>query len=703
MNFKKTFLSLTQWTIPHGFEESIAHLLPKGVQKDGCGNYFITVGENSTTLFTCHLDTVSKRDKVKHVIEGNIIKTDGTTILGGDNKAGVCILMYLIEQQVPGTYYFFVGEECGTIGSRWALQHGENFFKKFKRAVAYDRRNQGSIITYQRGRRCCSDEFADALSKEFEKHDMVYHRDNTGVYTDTAVFVNVIQECTNLSAGVVGEHTNSEYIDIEYCEAVAKASALIDWENLPSIREAKEEYYYNSGNYNYNHGNNYYHGRNYGTRVDDYRRRNKYKKNKRYLDPEEEEDEEDFEECDFNTRNFNRNFNRHYRSQMQHDKCCHCEGDGSHACDTCGGNGCISCDECDSSGQHEIKCSKCADKQSLMECDMCFGEGFVSIQCKKCKGKGELGDCETCYGKGDVECIFCDGTGFDIDIDDDDVEDEFDEEEFDEEEFDEEEFEDGFDEEEEDEEVAAKMTIYDNDDDSSDYSMRGSQHMNNSIDSFENDRKDYANFLVVRQPNGLYAVFNNRSTNFTVFNLLETELQNYLRYTIFPINSVFKNIELKIHTMIQAGVNDEINQINYLSSDDGLARWRYCLNEFVYKVNGESYINEAHEEIKKFIYKHGEKVESRKSTRRGKKNKNNSPFYSNQSIIESYKKCEDKLEFIKNLKDSRLEEFIDAIKKLPKNERMEIFDRILEISEKTDLNKGNTVYQIMVELVSLIS
>lgn len=254
MNFKDTFLNLTQWVIPHGMEETITHLLPEGCQKDIKGNYSITIGK-SETLFTCHLDTVSTRAKVNHVIDGDWIKTDGTTILGGDNKAGVCVLMYLIEQKVPGTYYFFVGEECGRLGSKWALENNLDYFKQFKRAVAFDRRNRGSIITHQSSRLCCSPEFVTSLSKELSSLGLEYNGDSGGSYTDTYTFIDCIQECTNLSAGVVDEHTKSEKVDIVYLEQVAKAAAKIDWEKLPSQRDiSKKEYktYFSSNNSNYN-------------------------------------------------------------------------------------------------------------------------------------------------------------------------------------------------------------------------------------------------------------------------------------------------------------------------------------------------------------------------------------------------------------------------------------------------------------------
>ena len=83
MNFKENFLKLTEYTIPFGYESDIEHLLPSGWKKDSVGNYYYQIG-SSETLFTSHLDVATdEKVKINHVIKGNIIKTDGTTILGG--------------------------------------------------------------------------------------------------------------------------------------------------------------------------------------------------------------------------------------------------------------------------------------------------------------------------------------------------------------------------------------------------------------------------------------------------------------------------------------------------------------------------------------------------------------------------------------------------------------------------------------------
>ncbi len=247
MNFKDYFLRLTEYTVPFGYESELESLLPKGWNKDNIGNYYYEIGK-SETLFTSHLDTAcNKREKVNHVIEGDIIRTDGTTILGGDNKAGCVVLFYLIENKIPGTYYFFLGEEMAVhknypYGSLLAIEENPDYFKKFKRIISFDRKEKGQLITRQLGRNCCSSEFANYLIEEFNKNGIKYEPDKTGYYTDSAFFGDLIPEIVNLSVGVWNEHGKNEYVDIKYIESVAKAAVKVNWENSPIVRKIESKY-----------------------------------------------------------------------------------------------------------------------------------------------------------------------------------------------------------------------------------------------------------------------------------------------------------------------------------------------------------------------------------------------------------------------------------------------------------------------------
>ncbi len=256
----KKFLQLTRKTYPSGHETELECHLPKGYKVDSWGNYYIIVGK-SRTLFTCHLDTADYIQKtVKHHFEDGCVITDGKTILGADDKAGMTVMLYMIEKQVPGIYYFFLAEEVGCQGSKklakWLFKAvNEKKIKKypFDRVISFDRRGTSSIITHQMYGRCCSEEFANDLSEKLNAVDDTfrYKPDHTGVVTDSAQFMEFIPECTNISVGYYDEHTTQESQDYIHLQALCKASSKIDWESLPTkrdpdIEDEEDENYYDT-------------------------------------------------------------------------------------------------------------------------------------------------------------------------------------------------------------------------------------------------------------------------------------------------------------------------------------------------------------------------------------------------------------------------------------------------------------------------
>lgn len=322
MNIKNTFLKLTSKTYPHGTEHLLEKFLPKGFSLDSHGNYYYIIGE-SKTIFAAHLDTVSKKhEKVKTVEKkdkwGNrFIHTDGPTTLGADDKAGVCVLLYMMEKQVPGTYYFFIGEEVGCIGSKAAARADD--FYKYDRIISFDRRDTCSIITHQSWERCCSDDFANALSKEYGEYGLELKPDDGGVSTDSAQFMDIVPECTNISVGYYNEHTFNEYQNIDFLEKLCFASALVNWEDLPTKRDYKvkeyKDYYEDHGywnNRNWNRQSRW----NWGEEDEDLREAYKDEYDKiygysNYKTYDDYDDDEDFETPIDNTFESNlRNINR---------------------------------------------------------------------------------------------------------------------------------------------------------------------------------------------------------------------------------------------------------------------------------------------------------------------------------------------------------------------------------------------------------
>ena len=263
MNIKEKFLELTSRTYPHGTEKDIFPLLNSDLQEDEFGNLFIQIGE-SDVMFTSHLDTAtSAMTSVTHVIEGDIIKTDGKSILGADDKAGVTIMLHMIENKIPGLYYFFLGEEVGCVGSKkLSGKHKEEKIEGINKVVSFDRRGTTSIITFQASSRCCSDKFGEALAAELNKADSTfsYKNDPTGIYTDSAQFVSIYPECTNISVGYQSEHTFNESQNIDHLDKLAQACLLVNWNELPVERDPSvKEYssYGGYGGYDYGWGSDY--------------------------------------------------------------------------------------------------------------------------------------------------------------------------------------------------------------------------------------------------------------------------------------------------------------------------------------------------------------------------------------------------------------------------------------------------------------
>ncbi len=78
-----------------------------------------------TIMMSAHMDTVVPGKGVKPIIEGDIIRTDGTTFLGGDDKSGCAVIIETIrclqEQNIPHTNIeavFSICEEVGLLGAK---------------------------------------------------------------------------------------------------------------------------------------------------------------------------------------------------------------------------------------------------------------------------------------------------------------------------------------------------------------------------------------------------------------------------------------------------------------------------------------------------------------------------------------------------------------------------------------------------------
>ncbi|MEG0296388.1 MAG: M20/M25/M40 family metallo-hydrolase [Clostridium sp.] len=81
--------------------------------------------DSEALLFSCHMDTVTPGKGIKPIVENGVIKTDGTTILGGDDKAGIVAIIEaltsIVEEKISHPTIevaFSIAEEIGLYGAK---------------------------------------------------------------------------------------------------------------------------------------------------------------------------------------------------------------------------------------------------------------------------------------------------------------------------------------------------------------------------------------------------------------------------------------------------------------------------------------------------------------------------------------------------------------------------------------------------------
>src|SRR3989344_199338 len=144
-----TFLELVKIDSPSGSEGAIAKHVAKiledlglKVQIDSFGNVIGKLeGIGEPFMLNAHLDTVEPGRGIKPIVKGDIIKTDESTILGGDDKAGVSAILEALTSIVEGKVkhlpvevVFTLAEEVGALGAK----NLDYSLISAKRGVAFD-------------------------------------------------------------------------------------------------------------------------------------------------------------------------------------------------------------------------------------------------------------------------------------------------------------------------------------------------------------------------------------------------------------------------------------------------------------------------------------------------------------------------------------------------------------------------------------
>jgi tripeptide aminopeptidase len=109
-----------------------------------------TVPEAPPLLLSAHMDTVVPGEGVKPIVEGDVIRSDGTTVLGGDDKSGVAIICELLrvlrDRRIPHgpiDVVFTICEEKGLSGAK----HLDLSKLRAKSGVVLDSDSPGFLFT----------------------------------------------------------------------------------------------------------------------------------------------------------------------------------------------------------------------------------------------------------------------------------------------------------------------------------------------------------------------------------------------------------------------------------------------------------------------------------------------------------------------------------------------------------------------------
>ncbi|MBD9544287.1 hypothetical protein IB276_33110 [Ensifer sp. ENS04] len=215
-------------------------LMPAGFQRDEHQNLVLIIGHQPRILFSSHMDTVHHEEGRQDLLlkDGILTQTSKSSCLGGDDTAGIWLMLEMIKAGIEGVYVIHYGEERGGIGSRAKATHDPAFFAGIDIAIAFDRMGYGDVITHQCSRRTASDAFAKSLAKQLGNS---YQPCDAGIYTDTAEYADLVPECTNISVGYSHAHSPGEEQDVVFLLALREALLQVDWKELVVERDPADD------------------------------------------------------------------------------------------------------------------------------------------------------------------------------------------------------------------------------------------------------------------------------------------------------------------------------------------------------------------------------------------------------------------------------------------------------------------------------
>jgi len=231
LRYRRPAWSKTESAFIHKYIDSVP-----GMTEDAYGNRLL-IHPDSKTLISCHTDTVHRTPGKQAIVDRSGVISLATreresNCLGADDTAGIYAALRMIDAGVPCSFVFHRAEEIGGRGSAWLADKYPAWLRGFDRCVALDRRGTDDVITHQAWGRCCSNGFAEALCSAL---GMNHTPSPHGIFTDSANYVSLIPECTNVSVGYSREHSREETLDTVYLERLIDALCRVQWDSLPTL------------------------------------------------------------------------------------------------------------------------------------------------------------------------------------------------------------------------------------------------------------------------------------------------------------------------------------------------------------------------------------------------------------------------------------------------------------------------------------
>jgi tripeptide aminopeptidase len=187
---------------------------------DNYGNILVTKGTKRTfPCFCSHMDTVhmyakgfqllESNENNRHYLYARNVNSERVGI-GGDDKCGTFVCLYLLEHLSDVKIVFFSQEESGGIGSGGV---DLAFFDDCRFLGGIDRWNGHDFVNRYMGDHTISKEFKKLIQPILNKFEYSF---STGLFTDAFKVMGrkIGLSCFNMSCGYYAHHTDNEYVDL---------------------------------------------------------------------------------------------------------------------------------------------------------------------------------------------------------------------------------------------------------------------------------------------------------------------------------------------------------------------------------------------------------------------------------------------------------------------------------------------------------